>query len=152
MGKAAAAIIFKEGGTPWLIGRSESKLLAAQGEISPSAPDLVKISSVDVMSEDALKAFFDGIKVGSFHHMVLTVGDNARCTDVRGMEGFSGLRMQFDLKFFAQVAPVSFGVDKMADCGSIVFTSGTLSRRPGVGTTAICATNAALEAIVKVAP
>lgn len=45
---------------------------------------------------------------------------------------------------------VSYGADKLADGGSIVLTSGALSRRPGKGSTALAIANASLEAAVKV--
>lgn len=44
---------------------------------------------------------------------------------------------------------VSYGADKLSDGGSIVLTSGALSRRPGKGSTALAVANAALEAAVK---
>ena len=87
------------------------------------------------------------------------------------------MRAQYNLKFFGQLAAVSLGtlldclvrrcpelthratrhcaiqlasgVEKMADGGSVVLTSGALSRRPGKGSSALGSCNAALEAIVK---
>ena len=38
----------------------------------------------------------------------------------------------------------------MADGGSVVLTSGALSRRPGKGSSALGSCNAALDAIIKV--
>jgi NAD(P)-dependent dehydrogenase (short-subunit alcohol dehydrogenase family) len=150
IGKSTAAAVFRDGGIPWLIGRTEAKLQAVKKEIGAHAPDRIRVTAIDVLSEESLRTFFNSLPVGSFHHMVLTVGESAKCIDIRGEEGFSGLRMQFDLKFFAQIAPISYGVDKLADGGSIVLTSGAFSRRPGVGSTALSTANAALEAIVKV--
>ena len=165
MGKAAAKAVLREGATPWLIGRTQSKLEAAREEVSASDIDSVKISAVNCFVEEEVRQFFDSIPAASFHHLVVTIGESASCSDIRGDAGFAGLKRQFDLKFFAQLLPVSFGVDKIADGGSIVLTSGNffdyiwiisykcnagaLSRRPGKGSTALSTTNAALEAICK---
>lgn len=150
MGKATAASVLAQGGTPWIVGRNSSKLSTVQAQLSPENPDLVKASSVDCSSSESVAEFFSAIPAGSIHHIVVTLGEGAGVGDVRGPDGFAGLKRQFDLKFFAQLNPVSHGADKLADGGSIVLTSGALSRRPGKGSTALATANAALEAIVKV--
>jgi NAD(P)-dependent dehydrogenase (short-subunit alcohol dehydrogenase family) len=149
MGKAAAKIAVTKGATAWIIGRDVSKLAEAAKEIHPAAPDTVKQSPVDVTDESALGAFFEGIPAGSIHGIVATIGAGAGVSSVLGADGLAGLRRQFDMKFFTQVSVVSLGAAKVADGGSIVLTSGALSRRPGQGSTALAAANAALEAIVK---
>ena len=149
MGKGAAKAVLACGGTPFLVSRSESKLVAAANELSPDDPSRVKYAAVDCFDDDAVEKFFESQPQGSFHHMVCTIGESAGCSDIRGKEGFRKLKRQFELKFFAQLSPVSFGADKMADGGSIVLTSGALSRRPGMGSSALGSANAAFEAIVK---
>ena len=118
-------------------------------EISSSNPDLVQTTALDCSSEDAVHSFFASVPQNSFHHMVVTLGDSVDCADIRGTEGLSGLRNQFNQKFFAQVTPVSLGVDKMADGGCVVFTTGALSKRPGKGNTALASANAVLESVCK---
>jgi len=149
MGKAAAKAVLACGGTPFIVSRSEGKLVAAASEISPSDPSRVKYASCDCKDEAALQAFFEAQAQGSFNHMVCTIGESAGCSDIRGAEGFRKLKEQFEIKVFAQLAPICFGVDKMADGGSIVITSGALSRRPGGGSSALGAANASLESIIK---
>jgi NAD(P)-dependent dehydrogenase (short-subunit alcohol dehydrogenase family) len=143
MGKATAISVLQLDGTPYIIGRRKQFPLES---ITPSDPTLVKYASVDCTSESALETFFDGFEQGSFHHIVCTLGESAGCGDIRGSTGLQGLRNQFNMKFFGQIAPISFGVDKIADGGSIVLTSGSLSKRPGKGSTALATANAALEA------
>jgi NAD(P)-dependent dehydrogenase (short-subunit alcohol dehydrogenase family) len=149
MGKATARGVLNRGGIPFIVSRTESKLKQAQEEISPKDPSLVKYAAVDVYAEDNLIAFFDAQPAGSFHHIVATLGEGVSCSDIRGKEGLALMKKQFDVKFFAQLATLSFGVDKMADGGSVVVTSGALARRPGKGSTALAACNAALEAVIK---
>ena len=137
------------GGTPHLIGRSIERLEAAREAIAPGNTEKVLISSVDCSSEESVVSFFDRLPAGSFDHIVCTLGEGGGCSDIRGSAGFAGLKRQFDLKFFTQMLPVSLGIDKLADGGSVVLTSGALSRRPGKGSSALSTANAALEAIVK---
>lgn len=53
------------------------------------------------------------------------------------------------MKFFAQLAAVSYGAPRLADGGSIVLTTGALAKRPGKGNTALAVANAALDNMVK---
>lgn len=157
MGKAAAKAVRAAGGTPWIVGRDEAKLAAAKAEIdhAPAAAafasaNLTKTSSVDCFDEAAVAKFFEEhVAAGSINHLVVTIGASASCSSILGASGAAGLRKQFDFKFFGQLLPVSYGAEKLADGGSIVVTSGALSRRPGKGSAALGAANAALEAIVK---
>jgi NAD(P)-dependent dehydrogenase (short-subunit alcohol dehydrogenase family) len=149
MGKAAAKFAVRDGATVWITGRDLEKLQAAIAEISPSDPSKVKTSSVDNTDDAAVQAFFAGVPAGSIHHLVATLGNSAGCSSIEGPEGMAGLRRQFDFKFFAQLAAVSYGASKLADGGSIVLTSGALAKRPGKGSTALAAANAALDAIAR---
>ena len=149
MGKGAAIAARNAGAKVWIVGRDADRLRAAAEEIAPGQADTVQTSSVDAFDEAAVAAFFEAIPQGSIHHLVLTIGAGAGCSSLLGKDGAAGLRKQFDLKFFAQTTPISYGAEKIADGGSIVVTSGALSRRPGKGSTALAAANAALEAIVK---
>lgn len=149
MGKGAAKAAFAAGAKIWIAGRDAGRLAAAAAEISPANPALVQQSSVDAESEQSVQAFFDAVPAGAIHHLVLTIGPSAGVSDIRGASGLAGLRKQIELKFFGQIAPVCLGADKLADGGSIVLTSGALSRRPGAGSTSLATANAALEAIVK---
>jgi NAD(P)-dependent dehydrogenase (short-subunit alcohol dehydrogenase family) len=154
MGKATGVAVLREGGTPFLIGRSVPKLEAAQAVVSPADPSLVKIASVDCLNDDAVEAFFHDQALGSYHHIVCTLGESTeyakcpsrvahisylpwlcnmhpsvyfmdsrrRCKSIVGKAGLAGLKAQMNAKFFAQLAPVSLGVEKMAEGGSVVLT------------------------------
>jgi NAD(P)-dependent dehydrogenase (short-subunit alcohol dehydrogenase family) len=152
MGKGAAKAIVGRGGTAWIVGRDATKLKTAAAEVSGGNGDdtpQVKTSSLDVLDAAAVGDFFASLPNGSIHGIVNTIGPSAGASSVLGQSGLDGLRRQFDMKFFAQVATISLGAEKIADGGSIVLCSGALSRRPGAGSAALAAANAACEAIVK---
>ena len=152
MGKAAAKACVRAGMRVALAGRDAARLSAAAAEVQRDtgcASSAVETHSVDLGNEAALASFFDAHAAGSFAHLVCTVGPGAGCSSVLGAEGLAGLRRQFDVKFFTQLAAVSYGAAKVADGGALVLCSGALAKRPGKGSTALAAANAALDAIVK---
>lgn len=121
---------------------AKAEILAAAGGVGE-----VRTARVDVTDESSVEGFFAAIPAGSVHHLVATVGASASASDITGREGFAKLRAQFDLKFFAQAVTVSYGAGKLADGGSIVLVSGALTKRPGKGSAALGAANAALEVL-----
>jgi NAD(P)-dependent dehydrogenase (short-subunit alcohol dehydrogenase family) len=150
MGKSTAKKVFELGGTPIIVGRNESKLIDAATEISPSdAGASVETRICDAMDLESIQYFWESIEDRTIHHLVITLGEGAGCSDIRGVEGIAGLQKQFDVKFFAQANIAALGADKLADGGAIIFTTGALSRRPGAGSTALATANYALEGLVK---
>ena len=150
MGKAAAKACVRAGMRVALAGRDAERLAAAADEVqrdTECASSVVETHAVDLGNEAALAAFFSAFGDGSFSHLVCTVGPSANCSSVLGADGLAGLRRQFDLKFFAQLAAVSYGASKVADGGALVLCSGALAKRPGKGSTALAAANAALDAV-----
>ena len=152
MGKAAAKACVRAGMRVALAGRDAGRLAAAAAEVQRDtgcASSVVETHAVDLSNEASVASFFDARDTGSFAHLVCTVGPSADCSSVLGADDFAGLRRQFDLKFFAQLAAVSYGAAKVADGGALVLCSGALAKRPGKGSTALAAANAALDAVVK---
>lgn len=157
MGKGVAKEILVAGGKALLVSRDMTKLTAAAEELKAAmaaekielAEDAVKVATLDVSDEAAVKAFFDAVTPGSLHHLVSTVGASSRCNDLCAEDGYVKFVKQFQLKVFAQAIAVSFGASKLADGGCIVLVSGALSRRPGKGSAALAAANAAVEALAK---
>lgn len=98
------------------------------------------------MDDASLAAFFDSRPPAAFSHVICTLGPSAGVGSILGADGLSGLRKQFDLKFFAQMAVVAHAAPKTADGGAVVVTTGALAKRPGKGSTALAAANGALEA------
>jgi NAD(P)-dependent dehydrogenase (short-subunit alcohol dehydrogenase family) len=156
MGKAVAVASLGAGYSVLIASRSADKLAAAAAAIAAAAgldaaaaAARITTGVIDVESEASVAAFFGGVKAGSISHLVSTVGAGVGCSSILGADGFAGLRKQFDVKFFAQVAAVSYGAPLLADGGCIVLTSGALAKRPGKGSTALATANAALEGLVK---
>lgn len=121
---------------------AKAEIIAAAGGAGE-----VRTARVDVTDESSVEAFFAGIPAGGINHLVATVGASASASDITGRDGFARLKAQFDLKFFAQAVTVSYGAAKIADGGSIVLVSGALTKRPGKGSAALAAANAALEVL-----
>lgn len=152
MGKGAAKFALLAGATVYLVSRDRAKLDSAVSyllETTNVDPSKIRVFSADMSDETAVSRFFESFADGEIHHLVVTIGAGAGCSSVLGASGYAGLRRQFDLKFFAQMIAVSYGVPKLAAGGSVVLVSGALSRRPGNGSSALGAANAALDAIVR---
>eukprot|EP00297_Palpitomonas_bilix_P011393 CAMPEP_0113890628 /NCGR_PEP_ID=MMETSP0780_2-20120614/14256_1 /TAXON_ID=652834 /ORGANISM="Palpitomonas bilix" /LENGTH=259 /DNA_ID=CAMNT_0000880055 /DNA_START=99 /DNA_END=878 /DNA_ORIENTATION=+ /assembly_acc=CAM_ASM_000599 len=151
MGLAAAAFSLRLGATVHLVGRDEAKLADAKGQLAReegAGEDDVLTSSVDMMSEEKVEAFFEGMKDESVNHLVITAGNGAG----GGMfmdTPLENLRRQFDFKFFSAATVIHHANKKMAEGGSITLFSGALSRRPGKGSALLASCNAANEALAK---
>lgn len=152
MGKAAAKACVRAGMRVFITGRDAGRLAAAAAEVQRDTsclPASVETRSLDLTDTAAVEAFFAGQPDGAFSHLVCTVGPSAGCSSVLGADGFAGLRRQFDLKFFTQLAAVAFGAPKVADGGALVLCSGALAKRPGKGSAALAAANGAIDCIVR---
>jgi NAD(P)-dependent dehydrogenase (short-subunit alcohol dehydrogenase family) len=152
MGKHAAIALAKAGHQVVIASSSAVKLLAAAQEIRALAgvsDETIRTGIIDATNETSVASFFSAYAPGSVAHLVITLGPGAGASTVIGAEGFAGLRRQFDLKFFAQMACVSYGAPILSDGGSITLFTGALAKRPGKGSTALATANAALDAVVK---
>jgi len=131
---------------------SAERVRAAAKEVREAAgvaEDAVSTGVFDATSDASVAAYFADFAPGSVHHLIVTVGPGAGASSVIGAEGLAGLRRQFDLKFFAQLACVAHGAPILADGGAIVLVSGALAKRPGKGSTALATANAAIDAVVR---
>jgi NAD(P)-dependent dehydrogenase (short-subunit alcohol dehydrogenase family) len=134
-----------------IVGRNEGRLEEARKEIeAASSRCSVKTASVDVGDEAAVRRFINGLPDNSVDHLVTTPGGSAKLGNlIQNQRTCDDVRRQFDLKFFAQLAPVLAIGSKIKEGGSITMTSGILSRRPGRGNDALAVSNAAIECCVK---
>ena len=109
MGKAAAKACVRAGMRVALTGRDTGRLAAAAAEVvsdTSCSPASVETHSLDMTNTEAVEAFFGAQADGAFSHLVCTIGPSAGCSSVLGADGFAGLKKQFDVKFFAQLAAV----------------------------------------------
>ena len=133
--KAAAA----KGARVVIASRSPEKLRKAATGIQ----EKVEIFTVDVTSEESVKAFFDA--VGDFDHLA-TPGNEA----VRGpfLELDSRkARAAFDSKFWGQYHAAKYGTPKLHAGGSITLFAGAYSQRPTPGASVVAAINSAIEGL-----
>jgi len=133
--KAAAA----KGARVVIASRSPEKLRKAATGIQ----EKVEIFTVDVTSEESVKAFFDA--VGKFDHLA-TPGNEA----VRGpfLELDSRkARGAFDSKFWGQYHAAKYGAPKLHAGGSITLFAGAYSQRPMPGASVVAAINSAIEGL-----
>ena len=139
-----------------IVGRNVERLAEAKNDVEVAAANagnktcLVRTASVDVTDEAAVRSFMSTLPKNSIDHLVTTPGGSAKLGNlIANKRTCSDVRRQFDLKFFAQLAPVLAIGDKIKVGGSITMTSGILSRRPGRGNDALAVSNAAIECCVK---
>lgn len=153
IGKAVAVSAAQQGAAKiHILGRSADKLSVAKGEIEAAGSDVtVLTTSLDVTDEVAVRSFFAELPEESLDHLITTPGGSAKLGDlIANNRTCDDVRRQMDLKFYAQLAPVLAVGTKIKAGGSIVMTSGVLSRRPGKGNDALAVANGAIETMVKV--
>jgi NAD(P)-dependent dehydrogenase (short-subunit alcohol dehydrogenase family) len=96
---------------------------------------------VDIADPASVRALFG--RVGRVDAIVSAAGSAAfKPLPELGDEDFA---FSLENKLMGQVNLVRFGLDSVADGGSITLTSGVLAQRPEAGTAAISLVNAALE-------
>ena len=115
MGKAAAKACIRAAMPVTIAGRSLDKLQAAKVEIlaDNAGCGRVEIEQLDASDENSTNAFFESRPDGAFSNLVVTLGPSSDVSSILGLDGLQGLRKQFDVKFFAQLAVVSLGASKV---------------------------------------
>jgi len=134
-----------------IVGRNAEKLSIAEKALSALGTQTrVSYGCVDLTEESSVQEFYANFQDKSLNHIVVTAGSSARLGNlVVNRRSAAEMKHQFDIKFFAQMAVVLNGHEKLVDGGSFVIFSGILAQRPGHGNTALGAANAALEGAVK---
>lgn len=152
MGKASAATIIALGGKIILVARNAEKLSAAKLELvaqSGCEEGLIEVEACDCLSVAAVEAFFSKREVGSLNHLVVTLGPAVEGVDkIFGEATIDMVQAQFG-KFNAPWAIAKYGVPKLADGGSLVFFSGSLSRAIMKNSSCLGPVNAAIECLTK---
>jgi NAD(P)-dependent dehydrogenase (short-subunit alcohol dehydrogenase family) len=154
IGLATAILAAKQGANQiTIVGRNEERLTSAVKKIKSAATSqtcTVSSASVDVTDEAKVQQFASTFEDGSVDHLVTTPGGSARLGNlIANNRSCDDVRRQFNLKYFAQLAPVLAMSEKIKDHGSITMVSGILSRRTGRGNDALAVSNAAIETTVR---
>jgi NAD(P)-dependent dehydrogenase (short-subunit alcohol dehydrogenase family) len=143
IGLALAHRVVRSGGSVILIGRDEAKLASAKQTIGSAATTI----ALDVSDE---RAVADALgTIGQIDHIVTAAAGTARGTVVE-LE-VAAARALFESKYWGQYYFVKYGAPKLSARGSITLFSGWISRKPMVGTSALAAVDAAIEALARVA-
>nr|WP_321402091.1 SDR family oxidoreductase [uncultured Desulfobacter sp.] len=123
IGFRVAQMARSEGGDLIIAGRNSARLKEAQTALSGTGKEITTIE-LDAHDHNQLAEFFD--KLPKFDHLVSMVGDvmgggflNADMTEIRRV---------IESKFFTNVQIGRLAADKVAENGSLTFTSGTGGR------------------------
>jgi NAD(P)-dependent dehydrogenase (short-subunit alcohol dehydrogenase family) len=101
---------------------------------------------LDLTDGTAVKAFFDA--AGPIDHLVYTAGESLKL--VRLAEGdVEGARRFFELRYWGAYTAAKWGHRRIRPGGSIVFTSGVASARPGPGWSMAASICSAMEGLTR---
>ncbi len=103
--------------------------------------------TVDLRSESAVRALFDGLG-GPIDHLVYTAGEELLLSPLAQMD-FRAARQFFELRYWGALAAVQAARPHLARDGSIVLTSGGAAHRPIPGFVVGASVCAAIEATAR---
>lgn len=153
MGKASARTCLLAGGKVLLVSRTLAKLEAAKTELIEQTgceAAMVDVEACNCMDVDAVEAFFAKHEAGSLTHLVVTLGPAVEGVDkiFTSESTLAKVQEQF-FKFNVPWAVAKHGAPKLADGGSLIFFSGTLSRSVMKNASCLGPVNAAVECLGK---
>lgn len=102
--------------------------------------------AVDLTDNGAIEQFFAA--VGPYDHLVYTAGEPLLLGSLASTD-IAQARRFFDTRYWGAFAAAKFGSASIRPGGSIVFTSGTASRRPHPGWSAVAGALAAMEGLTR---
>ncbi|PVX85569.1 SDR family oxidoreductase [Paraburkholderia unamae] len=102
--------------------------------------------TMDLTSADSIREFFDDL--GGYDHLVYTAGEPLLLKNLAELE-LAEARRFFDVRYWGAFAAAKFGSPGIRPGGSIVFTSGTASHRPGPGWSVVASALAAMEGLTR---
>jgi NAD(P)-dependent dehydrogenase (short-subunit alcohol dehydrogenase family) len=143
IGLAVARAALDEGASVLVAsGRAES-VQRAQAMLPTRA---LTAQIVDMRSEAAISGFFD--TAGAFDHVVYTAGENLQLGSLATTE-LRAARAAFEIRYFGALAIAKFAAPVIRAGGSIVFTTGVASARPGSGWTSGASITSAVEGLTR---
>jgi NAD(P)-dependent dehydrogenase (short-subunit alcohol dehydrogenase family) len=102
--------------------------------------------TVDLSDEQAVETLFG--KIGPFDHLVFTAGDSLHLHDLATTD-LKEARRAFDLRYWAALAAVKYGVKNICKGGSIVLTTGVAGQRPHKGWVVAASVCGTIEALTR---
>jgi NAD(P)-dependent dehydrogenase (short-subunit alcohol dehydrogenase family) len=133
-------------GATGTIGQAIAEALGKRHEIVPASRQKAG-ESVDLADPQSIRALFK--RVGRVDAIVSAAGQAA----FKPLAELSDADFAFSLgnKLMGQVNVVRYGLESVADNGSVTLTSGILGQKPAPGTPAISLVNAGLEGFTRAA-
>lgn len=142
IGLAAARAAHAEGAQVLIAARNKEKLDAAVAQIGED----VSTFKVDVTQENSVRDLFDAVR--DIDHLIVTAA-SALISPLHEQKTES-LRGLIDSKLIGQTLAVKYGAPRLREGGSIVLSSGIVSRKPLPGASAYAAVGAATEAAARI--
>jgi NAD(P)-dependent dehydrogenase (short-subunit alcohol dehydrogenase family) len=101
---------------------------------------------LDLTSEDRVQKFFE--EVGAYDHLVVTAADKLQFGALATLS-LDDARRFLDIRFWGALLAARYGSRCIAADGSMVLTSGTVSRRPLKGWAIAASLTGAMEALTR---
>jgi len=102
--------------------------------------------AVDLTSEEQIKKFFE--QTGAFDHLVFTAGENLQLGTIDATN-IEDARRYFNVRYWGAVMALKYGAPHISKDGSVVLTSGIVSRRPNKGWSLGASICAAMEGFTR---
>jgi NAD(P)-dependent dehydrogenase (short-subunit alcohol dehydrogenase family) len=142
IGLASARRLAHAGAKVTIVSRSRDRLDAA----APTIAGEVDTAVLDCTDESAVRSLF--ARLGSFDHLVSSVGDKAVDAPVRTLDTDVARRV-FEVKYWGQYFTAKHAADRLSANGSITMISAWLARKPTAGFPTYAAIDGAIESLAK---
>ncbi len=143
IGRAVVRAALERGAEVVVVGRSRARLDETRSALDPA--DRVAAIAADVTREDDVVRLYD--EVGAFDHLVVTAV-SAAYSPIASFD-LGEARAVIESKLVAAIALAKHAHARMAERGSITFTSGIAKDRPMRRGSVVAAVNGALGALAR---
>lgn len=142
IGFAVATAAAREGATVVVASSRMQRVDEALSKLPGGSDGYV----IDLTDSGAIQKFF--AKLGPYDHLVYTAGEPLLLHSLAEVD-LAEARSFFDTRFWGAYAAAKFGSGGIRPGGSIVFTSGTASQRPGPGWSVVAGSLSAMEGLTR---
>jgi len=137
IGRAVAELVVAEGARVIAVGRRA---------VPHDWQQNIETATLDAKDDVAVENFFK--QIGTFDHLVTTIGPVIASAKLSEQD-VNAAKEAFEVKFFGQLRAIKYAASFLAKDGSVVLTSGLLSRKAVVGGLVKATMNAAVEIMGK---
>lgn len=142
IGRAVAQAAQEEGATVTVASSSAARLKDARGWLAPNS----KAVKADLANEEEIKQLFGEMQ--PFDHLVYTAGEPLLIGMLADLD-LTAVRRFFEVRFWGAYAAARYAAPLLRSNGSITFSSGTASQRPGPGQSALASALAGIEGLTR---